>query len=96
MNEIAATPLASGAEGSVFAMFWSASIVVKMVMIGLLAASVWCWAIIINKTLLFRRTRAAMDRIRDGVLVREARWKTFIIRCPRARRSPPPRCSSRR
>ena len=61
MNEIAATPLASGAEGSVFAMFWGASFVVKLVMIGLLAASVWCWAIIINKTLLFRRTRAAMD-----------------------------------
>ena len=29
-------------------------------MIGLLAASVWCWAIIINKTLLIRRARAAM------------------------------------
>jgi biopolymer transport protein TolQ len=61
MNEIAATPLASGVEGSVFAMFWSASIVVKMVMIGLLAASVWCWAIIINKTMLIRRARAAIE-----------------------------------
>ncbi|MDI9848022.1 protein TolQ [Rhodoblastus sp. 17X3] len=61
MNEIAATPLASGAEGSVFAMFWSASIVVKLVMIGLLSASVWCWAIIINKTMLIRRARAAIE-----------------------------------
>jgi biopolymer transport protein TolQ len=42
-------------------MFWSASIVVKMVMIGLLAASVWCWAIIINKTMLIRRARAAIE-----------------------------------
>ncbi|WP_374544692.1 protein TolQ [Rhodoblastus sp.] len=62
MNEIAATPLvAAGPEGSVFAMFWSASIVVKLVMIGLLAASVWCWAIIINKTLLIRKARAAIE-----------------------------------
>jgi biopolymer transport protein TolQ len=61
MNEIAATSLASGAEGSVFAMFWGASIVVKLVMIGLLAASVWCWAIIINKTMLIRRARAAIE-----------------------------------
>jgi biopolymer transport protein TolQ len=42
-------------------MFWGASIVVKLVMIGLLAASVWCWAIIINKTMLIRRARAAIE-----------------------------------
>ena len=62
MNEIAATPLAdAGAQASVFAMFWTASFVVKLVMIGLLAASVWCWAIIIDKTLLIRRARAAIE-----------------------------------
>jgi biopolymer transport protein TolQ len=43
-------------------MFWSAHVVVKLVMIGLLAASIWCWAIIVNKALLFTRTRKAMDR----------------------------------
>ena len=46
-------------------MFWGAHIVVKLVMIGLLAASVWCWAIIINKTILFIRTRRAMDRFEE-------------------------------
>jgi biopolymer transport protein TolQ len=62
MNEIAAAPLAAAAsEGSIFAMFWSASLVVKLVMIGLLSASIWCWAIIINKTLAIRRARAAME-----------------------------------
>jgi biopolymer transport protein TolQ len=66
MNEIAATPLAdAGAQASVFAMFWSASIVVKLVMIGLLAASVWCWAIIIDKTLLIRRARAAIENFEN-------------------------------
>src|SRR3954449_10335530 len=50
------------AEVSLWSMFWSAHIVVKLVMVGLLAASIWCWAIIVNKTLLFARTRKAMDR----------------------------------
>jgi biopolymer transport protein TolQ len=31
-------------------------------MVGLLGASIWCWAIIVNKALLFARTRKAMDR----------------------------------
>ena len=57
MNEV----VAAGSETSVFTMFLNASIVVKMVMIGLLCASVWCWAIIINKTILIRRARAAME-----------------------------------
>lgn len=49
-------------EVSLWSMFWGAHLVVKIVMIGLLAASVWCWAIIVNKTILFARTRQAMDR----------------------------------
>ncbi|PSC06978.1 protein TolQ [Alsobacter soli] len=52
-------------EISVWHMFWNASFVVKFVMLGLLAASVWCWAIIIDKTLLFNRTRKAMDRFEE-------------------------------
>ena len=50
------------AEVSLWSMFWTAHIVVKLVMVGLLAASIWCWAIIVNKALLFTRTRKAMDR----------------------------------
>jgi biopolymer transport protein TolQ len=46
-------------------LFWSAHPVVKLVMVGLLVASVWCWAIIIDKTMLFRRTKAEMDRFED-------------------------------
>ena len=33
-------------------MFWAAHFVVKTVMLGLIAASLWSWAIIINKYLL--------------------------------------------
>ncbi len=63
MNEIASVPLASAAtEVSLWAMFWNAHFVVKVVMIGLLSASVWCWAIIINKTILFAKTRRAIEQ----------------------------------
>ena len=57
--DIATGPIA---EVSLWSMFWSAHIVVKLVMVGLLGASIWCWAIIVNKALLFARTRKSMDR----------------------------------
>jgi biopolymer transport protein TolQ len=43
-------------------LFLQAHIVVKMVMIGLLLASVWSWAIIIEKVFAFRRARREADR----------------------------------
>jgi biopolymer transport protein TolQ len=57
-----AAPLA---EVSLVSMFWSAHIVVKAVMIGLLLASVWCWAIIIGKLVLFSRAQRAMAQFED-------------------------------
>jgi biopolymer transport protein TolQ len=50
---------------SFFGLFWQAHFIVKLVMLGLLAASVWCWAIIIDKTLLYARSKRAMDRFED-------------------------------
>jgi biopolymer transport protein TolQ len=49
-------------ETTLLSMFWSAHIVVKFVMLGLLFSSFWCWTIIVNKTLLFARFKRAMDR----------------------------------
>ncbi len=61
--DVVASGLAApSTEVSLWAMFWGAHLVVKIVMLGLLAASVWCWAIIVNKTVLFGKTRKAMDR----------------------------------
>jgi biopolymer transport protein TolQ len=63
---VAASGLAApGAEVSLLAMFWAAHIVVKIVMVGLLCASVWCWAIIINKVILLRRTQRAMAQFEE-------------------------------
>src|ERR1700731_3319381 len=50
---------------SVWTLFWQSHIVVKLVMIGLIFASVWCWAIILNKVLLYKRLAKAMDRFED-------------------------------
>jgi biopolymer transport protein TolQ len=54
-------PEATG-DFSLLGLFWDADLLVKIVMIGLLAASVWTWAIIVDKTLLYRRTNSQMDR----------------------------------
>jgi biopolymer transport protein TolQ len=51
---------------SLVALFWQAHFIVKFVMVGLLAASVWVWAIFIDKTLLFARTRRATDRFEQA------------------------------
>jgi len=63
--DVAATSLAAP-EITIWTMFWGAHLVVKGVMVGLLIASVWCWAIIIGKLLLLRRTRKAMDRFDEA------------------------------
>ena len=59
--EIASGAVAAAGEVSLWGMFWQAHLVVKIVMLGLLGASVWCWAIIIDKVLLLRRVQRQMD-----------------------------------
>src|SRR5258708_27655172 len=54
-------PLTSS-DLSLFTLFWHAHWIVKTVMVGLLACSVWVWAIAIDKTVLYSRSKRAMDR----------------------------------
>src|SRR5262245_40694296 len=56
----------SSSDLSLFTLFWNAHWVVKTVMVGLLICSVWVWAIAIDKTLLYARTRRAMDRFEQA------------------------------
>jgi biopolymer transport protein TolQ len=51
---------------SLWALFYNADLIVKLVMIGLLIASVWVWAIVIDKLLLYARMRRAMDRFEQA------------------------------
>jgi biopolymer transport protein TolQ len=56
---------APGGELSLWALFIQAGFVVKLVMIGLLAASIWSWAVMIDKTLAYGRMRRAFNRFED-------------------------------
>lgn len=47
---------------SLWALFMQAGFVVKLVMLGLLAASVWTWAIVIDKFMSFSRARRQFDQ----------------------------------
>jgi biopolymer transport protein TolQ len=64
MPEILNSGLASGSGGGIpfVELFMTAGAVVKTVMIGLLLASVWSWAIIVEKLIAFRRARIEADR----------------------------------
>ena len=61
-----ALPVAASADVSLIALFWQAHWIVKAVMLGLLACSVWVWAIAIDKIFLFARTRSSMDRFEQA------------------------------
>ncbi len=55
-----ATALAAGSEidFSFMSLFFRATLTVKLVMIGLIIASIWSWGVIIQKHLVYRRQRA--------------------------------------
>jgi len=64
--EITSLPTAGiGTDLSVIALFLEAHIVVQLVMIGLLVASVWSWAIIAEKMFLLAGTRRETDRFEN-------------------------------
>ena len=45
-------PPDAASDLSIFTLFWQAHWIVKSVMIGLMACSVWVWAIAVDKTIL--------------------------------------------
>lgn len=51
----------SSSDLSILTLFWHAHWIVKVVMLGLLICSIWVWAIAIEKTILYARTRKAMN-----------------------------------
>lgn len=57
---------APSADVTLWGLFIQANWVVKLVMLGLLAASVWTWGIIIDKALSYTRTRRALDRFEQA------------------------------
>eukprot|EP01035_Chromulina_nebulosa_P005781 gene5781-7829_t len=57
-----ATNLAAAtADVSLWSLFMQAGLVVKLVMLGLLGASVWTWAMVVDKIVSFTRARKQLD-----------------------------------
>ena len=50
---------------SMMGMFQDSDLFMKLLMLALLFASVWCWAIIIDKVIMLRRTRERMKAFED-------------------------------
>lgn len=51
---------------SVWALFLKADIIVKAVMIFLFVASIWCWAIIVEKILRLRKLNSSAEKFEDS------------------------------
>ncbi len=64
-QEVTSGALGATHDTSLWGLFSQAGITVKLVMIGLLLASIWSWAIMIDKALLFARTRRQLDRFEE-------------------------------
>lgn len=52
----------AGADLSLLALIAQADIVVKVVMLILLLSSLWCWAIVFDKLMMYRKIRRSTDR----------------------------------
>lgn len=57
--------LEAAGDVTLLGLFLQAGLIVKLVMIGLLTASIWTWAIIIDKVFLYARTRKQLDRFEE-------------------------------
>ena len=54
-----------GGDLSLWGLFIEADIVVKLVMIGLLAASIWVWAVVFEKVTTIRKANKEADAFED-------------------------------
>ena len=59
---IEANELGGAVDVSLLGLFLEASFTVKIVMIGLIFSSIWSWAIIFDKWVMFAKTRRQLDR----------------------------------
>ncbi|MDP4823246.1 MAG: protein TolQ [Aestuariivirgaceae bacterium] len=62
MEASAVTAATEAVNFGIWHMFWQAHIVVKLVMLGLIFGSVWCWAIVFEKFVSFGKIDRSMDQ----------------------------------
>lgn len=54
--------LAATSDVTLWSLFMQAGFVVKLVMLGLIGASIWTWAIVVDKVVTFNRVRRQLDK----------------------------------
>ncbi len=76
--------LAQPGSFGLISLFWQATIVVKLVMIGLILASVWCWAIILEKHFAIRRAARATETFEQTFWSGKSLEDLFLTLGPRS------------
>ena len=66
MNSADLTVISSGSDLSIWGLFIAADPLVKFVMLLLVLASIWCWAIIFEKISSVRRERSFSQQFEDA------------------------------
>jgi biopolymer transport protein TolQ len=66
-TDLAGSVAVAAHDMSFIGLFMQADIVVKLVMLMLIVASVWCWAIIFDKIMRYKRTIADNARFQDAL-----------------------------
>jgi biopolymer transport protein TolQ len=63
--EVVMTVTSAPQSLSVWGLFWKAELTVQIIMIGLIIASIWSWAIIIDKTRRLKKLESAADSFEE-------------------------------
>lgn len=66
MEGIDSAALASAHDLSMWGLFWQADIIVKMVMLLLVSASIWCWGIIFQKSAALKKVNSRADKFEEA------------------------------
>ena len=69
-NNVIETVVVAGGTGAldftIWNLFWRSDMVIKLVMVVLVLASIWCWTIIVDKVIRLRRLRAEAAAFEDS------------------------------
>ena len=66
MNSVEMTVTHNSSDLTIWGLFLAADPFVKLVMLLLVLASVWCWAIVVEKVTLIRRERKLAQKFEDS------------------------------
>ena len=63
---LGAIPVSKSSSFSMWELFWNADLIIQLVMVGLLIASIWSWAIIFHKIVKLRRLNNQADQFEES------------------------------